>query len=191
MRSKTQKFIVYDSSLLIILAAIFPFYWALVSSLKSGSDLYRTDFWPPHFAWSNYVEIFNEQPFGRNILNSICVALFTVSICLLLAVSASYALGRSLLLLSILCVSIFPQVAILSGMFELIRTLGLYNNLLGLILSYMIFSLPFTIWILTTFMKQLPKEIEEAAILDEAGPFTICFRIFLPLLWPALITQAC
>ena len=112
MRSKRQKFIVYSSSLFIILAAIFPFYWAVVSSLKSGSDLYRTDFWPPHFAWSNYVEIFNEQPFGRNILNSICVALSTVSICLLLAVSASYALGRvrfqgrSLLLLSILCVSI-------------------------------------------------------------------------------------
>ncbi|MEI8320852.1 MAG: carbohydrate ABC transporter permease [Alphaproteobacteria bacterium] len=194
MRSKTQKYILYISSFFIILLSIFPFYWALVSSFKTGPDLFRVDFWPPNFAWSNYVEIFKEQPFGTNILNSIFVAITTVSICLLLAISASYALGRvrfrgrSLLLLSVLCVSMFPQVAVLSGMFELIRTLGLYNNLLGLVLSYMIFSLPFTVWILTTFMKQLPKEIEEAAILDGAGPVTICFKIFLPLLWPALVT---
>lgn len=194
MRSKKQKYILYISSILIILIAIFPFYWAIVSSLKSGADLFKTDFLPTHFAWNNYIEIFKEQPFGRNILNSLFVAISTVSICLLFAVSASYALGRvrfkgrSLLLLSILCVSMFPQVAVLSGMFELIRSLGLYNNLIGLVLSYMIFSLPFTVWILTTFMKQLPKEIEEAAILDGATPTVICFKIFLPLLWPALVT---
>ena len=65
----------------------------------------------------------------------------------------------------------FPQVAVLSGMFELIRRLGLYNNLLGLILSYMIFTLPFTVWVLTTFMRELPKELEEAAIMDGANPW--------------------
>ena len=63
----------------------------------------------------------------------------------------------------------FPQIAVLSGMFELIRSLGLYNNLLALTLSYMIFTLPFTVWVLTTFMRELPKELEEAAIVDEAG----------------------
>ncbi|MFN7662839.1 MAG: carbohydrate ABC transporter permease [Alphaproteobacteria bacterium] len=194
MQTKKQKFFLYSSSLLIVLVSLFPFYWAVVSSLKSGSDLFKTDFLPPSWAWENYVEIFKEQPFGHNILNSVIVALGTVTICLILAVSASYALGRvefkgrSALLLTILSVSMFPQVAVLSGMFELIRTLGLYNNLLGLILSYMVFTLPFTVWILTTFMKQLPREIEEAAILDGASTLTICFRIFLPLLWPALVT---
>jgi trehalose/maltose transport system permease protein len=194
MVSKTQRFILYFSSFFIMVIALFPFYWAIVSSLKSGTDLFRTDFIPPTFAWNNYVDIFKEQPFGRNILNSICVAVGTVSTCLLLAVSAAYSLGRvrfrgrSLLLGSILCVSMFPQVAVLSGMFELIRSLGLYNNLFGLGLSYLIFTLPFTVWILTTFMRQLPKEIEEAAILDGANTWTICFRIFLPLLWPALVT---
>lgn len=194
MQTKKQKFFLYSSSFLIVLVSLFPFYWAVVSSLKSGSDLFKTDFLPPSWAWENYVEIFKEQPFGHNILNSVIVALGTVTICLTLAVSASYALGRvefkgrSALLLTILSVSMFPQVAVLSGMFELIRTLGLYNNLLGLILSYMVFTLPFTVWILTTFMKQLPREIEEAAILDGASTLTICFRIFLPLLWPALVT---
>jgi trehalose/maltose transport system permease protein len=194
MQTKKQKFILYGGSFFVIVIALFPFYWAIVSSLKSGSDLFKTDFIPPSFAWQNYVDIFKEQPFGRNILNSLAVAFGTVTICLTLAISAAYALGRvsfkgrSLLLLTILSVSMFPQVAVLSGMFELIRTLNLYNNLFGLMFSYMVLTLPFTVWILTTFMKQLPKEIEEAAILDGASTWTICFKIFLPLLWPALVT---
>ena len=99
-----------------------------------------------------------------------------MALSLFLALTAAYALGRvqfrgrSMLLLTILGVSMFPQVAVLSGMFELIRWLGLYNNLLGLILSYMIFTLPFTVWVLTTFMRELPKELEEAAIVDGASP---------------------
>ena len=82
----------------------------------------------------------------------------------------------------------FPQIAVLSGMFELVTWLGIYNNLLALTLSYMIFTLPFTVWVLTTFMRDLPKEIEEAAIVDGATPFTIVTKVFLPLMGPALAT---
>jgi len=82
----------------------------------------------------------------------------------------------------------FPQVAVLSGMFELVRWFGLYNNLLSLTLSYMTFTIPFTVWVLTTFMRGLPKELEEAAIMDGANPWTIITRVFMPLLWPALVT---
>jgi trehalose/maltose transport system permease protein len=96
--------------------------------------------------------------------------------------------GRGLLLLTILAVSMFPQVAVLSGMFELVRSLGLYNNLLSLVLSYMIMTLPFTVWVLTTFMRDLPKELEESAIIDGATPWIIITRIFMPLMWPALVT---
>ena len=194
MLTKKAKFFLYSGALLVIIVSLFPFYWAIISSFKSGSELFRTNFWPETFSFGNYAAIFKEQPFGRNILNSILVATGTVLICLSLAVSAAYALGRvsfkgrSLLLMTILSVSMFPQVAVLSGMFEMIRALGLYNNHFGLILSYMVLTLPFTIWILTTFMKQLPKEVEEAAILDGASAWTICFKIFLPLLWPALVT---
>ncbi|MCH2395897.1 carbohydrate ABC transporter permease, partial [Oceanibaculum sp.] len=81
-----------------------------------------------------------------------------------------------------------PQGAVRSGMFELVRGLGLYNNLLSLVLSYLIFTLPFTVWVLTTFMRDLPGEIEEAAILEGATPFVLVTRIFLPLLWPAMVT---
>jgi trehalose/maltose transport system permease protein len=82
----------------------------------------------------------------------------------------------------------FPQVAVLSGMFELIRSLDLYNTLSGLMFSYLLFTLPFTVWVLTTFMRELPKELEDAAIVDGASPWTIVTRIFLPLLWPAMVT---
>jgi trehalose/maltose transport system permease protein len=77
---------------------------------------------------------------------------------------------------------------VLAGMFELIRALGLYNRALGLVLPYLIFTLPFTVWVLTTFMKQLPKELEEAAIMDGCGPGRIIWQVFMPLLWPALVS---
>jgi len=179
---------------LIVLYTVFPFYWAVVSSLKTGAALFTVEFWPSAPAWDNYVAVFREQPFGRNIVNSVVVATSTVLLSLGLAAAAAYALarvrfrGRGLLLLAVLGVSMFPQIAVLSGMFELIRALGLYNNLLALIFSYTIFTLPFTVWVLTTFLRELPRELEEAAIVDGAGPFTILTRIFLPLMGPAFVT---
>jgi len=178
----------------IVFYTVFPFYWAIVSSLKSGSELFKIEFWPSQPAWDNYVAVFREQPFGRNILNSVFVAVSTVLLSLSLAVAAAYALGRiqfrgrTLLLFVVLGVSMFPQIAVLSGMFELIRAMGLYNNLLALTLSYMIFTLPFTVWVLTTFMRELPKELEEAAIVDGAKPYTIVTKVFMPLMGPALAT---
>ena len=184
----------YVLLVVILFYTVFPFYWAIVSSLRSGAGLFSTDLLPTEPAWGNYVAVFREQPFGRNILNSLFVAFSTVILSLGLAVAASYALGRiqfrgrTLLLLTILGVSMFPQIAVLSGMFELVTWLGIYNNLLALTLSYMIFTLPFTVWVLTTFMRDLPKEIEEAAIVDGAKPFTIVTKVFLPLMGPALAT---
>jgi trehalose/maltose transport system permease protein len=179
---------------LIVVAAVFPFYYAVISSLKTGSSLFRVDLWPRSWQWSNYLSIFREQPFARSILNSLLVAVVTVGLSLFCGVTAAYALaridfrGRKTLLLAILGVSMFPQVAVLSGMFELIRALGLYNNPLALIFSYLIFTLPFTVWVLTTFMRSIPRELEEAAIMDRAKPWVIVTRIFLPLLWPAMVT---
>jgi len=96
--------------------------------------------------------------------------------------------GRSLLLMTILGVSMFPQIAVLSGLYELVNMLGLYNRPWALVMSYTIFTLPFTVWVLTTFMRDLPTEIEEAAIVDGATPWVIITKVFLPLLWPALVT---
>ncbi|MGM0693232.1 MAG: carbohydrate ABC transporter permease [Pseudomonadota bacterium] len=178
----------------VMVYAIFPFYYAVITSLKPSSELFRVDFWPSTVDFGNYVQIFTQKSFVRAIFNSIIVSLSVVFIALLLGITASYALGRvrfrgrTTVLLVILGVSMFPQVAVLSGLFEVIRGLGLYNNPAGLILSYTIFTLPFTVWVLTTFMKQLPMELEEAAIMDGATPWVTITRVFLPLMWPAMAT---
>ena len=178
----------------IILYAVFPFYYAIVTSLKAGSQLFSIEYFPMTWNWDNYVSVFREQPFAYNLLNSVLVSFAVVALSLFFGVTAAFALGRvqfrgrGLLLLTVLGVSMFPQVAVLSGMFELIRSLGLYNNLLGLVISYMIFTLPFTVWVLTTFMRDLPKELEEAAIMDGANPWQIIVKVFMPLMWPALVT---
>ncbi|MCK2184543.1 carbohydrate ABC transporter permease [Halomonas getboli] len=178
----------------VMVYAIFPFYYAVITSLKPSSELFRVDFWLSSLDFSNYVAIFSEGSFVRAIFNSILVAVSVVAIALLLGITASYALGRvrfrgrTTVMLTILGVSMFPQVAVLSGLFEVIRTLNLYNNPGGLILSYTIFTLPFTVWVLTTFMRQLPMELEEAAIMDGATPWVTITRVFLPLMWPAMAT---
>lgn len=179
---------------LLLLYLLFPFYYAVLTSMKGGSEIFAIDYWPRRFDVSNYVRVFGEQPFAMNILNSVLVAGSVVALSLLLGLTAAFSLGRirfrgrSLLLFTVLAVSMFPQVAVLSGMFEMVRAFGLYDSLLSLVFSYMIFTLPFTIWVLTSFMRDLPREIEEAAIMDGAGPWTLLTRIFMPLLWPAMVT---
>ena len=186
----------YVAAAIIVVISVFPFVYAVSTSLKSGSALFESTLWPKSFSLDNYISLFTlaEQPFGRHIVNSVIVAVLVVTLSIFLGVTAAYALGRiqfkgrGLLLTAVLAVSMFPQVAVLAGMFELIRALGLYNKSLGLVLPYMIFTLPFTVWVLTTFMKQLPKELEEAAIMDGCGPWRIIKDVFLPLLWPALVS---
>ncbi|KXJ51448.1 MAG: sugar ABC transporter permease [Thalassospira sp. Nap_22] len=178
----------------IVLFAVFPFYYAILTAFETGSALFEVNYLPESFSFANYLSVFEGQPFGRNIFNSIFVSVLVVALSLLMGVTASYALarvkfaGRGLLLITILSVSMFPQVAVLSGMFELIRAVGLYNSMFGLAISYMMLTLPFTVWILTAFMRELPRELEEAAVMDGASPWTVITRVFLPVMWPAMVT---
>lgn len=178
----------------IIVVSIFPFYYAVLTSLKSGTALFEIDYWPKSLSLQNYAEVVTKGPFPRNLANSLFIASVVVVISLFLGVTAAYALarvhfrGRSLLLFTILSVSMFPQLAVLAGLFELVRAFGIYNSPIALIFSYMIFTLPFTVWVLTTFVRDLPVEIEEAAIVDGATPWVIITKVFMPLMWPALVT---
>jgi trehalose/maltose transport system permease protein len=189
-----KKTAFYALVVAIVLESLFPFYYAILTSFKSGTSLFEVNYWPTMVSWDNYATIFESGSFPRNLLNSVVVATLIVASALLLAVTAAYALsrvrfpGRSLLLLTILSVSMFPQMVVLAGLFEVIRFFGLFNSIWGLIFSYMIFTLPFTVWVLTTFMRELPVEIEEAAIVDGASAWIIVTRVFMPLMWPALVT---
>jgi trehalose/maltose transport system permease protein len=132
--------------------------------------------------------------FARNFINSLIVSGAVVLLSLFFGVTAAYALsrvkfrGRPALLLLILSVSMFPQIAVLAGLYEVVRGAGIYNTLFSLVFSYLIFTLPFTVWVLTTFMRELPIEIEEAAIVDGASPWGVISQVFLPMMWPALVT---
>jgi trehalose/maltose transport system permease protein len=178
----------------IVLVSVFPFYYAVLTSFKSGTALFQVNYWPTSFSLANYYNVLNTGSFPRNLLNSIFVSSITVLLALFIAITASFALsrvrfrGRGLLLMTILGISMFPQMAVLAGLFELIRFMGIYNTPWALIFSYTIFTLPFTVWVLTTFMRDLPVEIEEAAIVDGATPWVIITRVFMPLMWPALVT---
>ncbi|MCA3777545.1 MAG: carbohydrate ABC transporter permease [Burkholderia sp.] len=179
-------------SALVLVIALFPLVYMIGTSVKHGDALFDTSLFPASPSLDNYRQLFRDQPFGAYLLNSALVAGGAVALSLAVSVLAAYALGRvsfrgrGVLMMCILGVSMFPQVAILSGLFELIRALGLYDNLGALVLSDLIFTLPFTIWILVTFMRELPGELEDAARVDGVGVFTLIFRIFLPLLRPAL-----
>lgn len=184
----------YALVVVIVVFSVFPFYYAIVTSFSTGTDLFRINYWPKTFNWANYEQVLGQPNFIRSIWNSVFIATTTVVFALFLAVTASYALarvrfrGRGLLLMMILAVSMFPQIAVLAGLFELVRFLGIFNTPYAMIMSYVIFTLPFTVWVLTTFMRDLPVEIEEAAIVDGATPWIIITKVFLPLLWPALVT---
>ena len=190
----TKRVAFYALVIAIVVIAVFPFYYAILTSFKSGTALFRVDYWPTSLSLDNYVNVLSQGSFIRNLANSVVVSSLVVALALLIAVTAAYALarvrfrGRGLLLMTILSVSMFPQIAVLAGLFEVVRFFGLFNTIWALIFSYTIFTLPFTVWVLTTFMRDLPVEIEEAAIVDGATPWVIITRVFMPLMWPALVT---
>ena len=179
---------------LIVFESVFPFYYALITSFKKGTEIFQVDYLPTSFSLENYADVFTQGDFLRNLANSLFISASVVLLALFLAVTAAYALtrvkfrGRGLMLMTILSVSMFPQIAVLAGLFELVRFFHLFNTVWALIFAYTIFTLPFTVWVLTTFMRDLPIEIEEAAIVDGATPWIIITKVFLPLMWPALVT---
>jgi trehalose/maltose transport system permease protein len=189
-----KRSLFYLLVIVIVVVSIFPFYYAILTSFKSGTALFQINYFPTSFSLANYTSVLTTGSFVRNLGNSLLISSVVVALSLLLAVTASFALsrvrfrGRSTLLFMILAVSMFPQIAVLAGLFELIRFFGIFNTPFALIFAYMIFTLPFTVWVLTTFMRDLPIEIEEAAIVDGASPWVIITKVFMPLMWPALVT---
>ena len=149
---------------------------------------------PLPFTLDHYRNVFIQANFGRNLLNSLMVAGGATLLSLTLGVLAAYALGRlpfppkNAVLYLVLAMTMFPQIAVLGGLFMLLRQAGLFNTHLGLILSYLLFTLPFTVWVLVGYFKGLPRELEEAAYVDGATPLQTLVRIMLPLTGPGLVT---
>ncbi len=177
--------------LLVLIYTLFPYYWAFVSSTKQGAALYRSALLPA-LDFTYYRQLIDNPIFMGSLLNSAYVAVSTTLLSLIIGISAAYALGRidfpqrRAMLMIVLMISIFPQVVVLSGLFELINWLGLFNRPSALILTYLLSTVPFTTWILTTFIREFPRELEEAAIIDGCSHFRILMKILLPLMGPSL-----
>ena len=180
----------------IVAESVFPFYYAIIASLSTGIALFEPLYAPLRMDLANYTAVWQARDFGRSMLNSLVIASTTVAVALALSLTAAYALsrvkfrGRGLLLTTILATSMIPQVALLAGFYELVRALGLFNTPWALILSYTVFTLPFVVWFLTATMRDLPLEMEEAAIIDGATPWDLVLRVFLPMMWPVVLTSA-
>jgi trehalose/maltose transport system permease protein len=188
----------------IMIYTIFPFYWAIVSSITPSSQLFATpaSYWPETIDWSHYRYVFQNDNFLRALRNSTIVSFSTVLISLIFGAFAAYALGRfkfrgrTVTLYIILSMTMFPSIAILGSLFQMIRgmdilgftTPNLYNTYWALIITYLTFTLPFTVWVLTNFFKAMPGELEEAALVDGASPLRVFWQILLPLAAPGLVT---
>ncbi|MEX2541602.1 MAG: carbohydrate ABC transporter permease [Trueperaceae bacterium] len=179
----------------IFIYLMFPFYWATISALKTEAELIRTPatFFPENISLQNFRAVLMNTRFLRGILNSVLVASAATALSLLFGSFAGYALGkmrfrgRSPSLYTILAMTMFPQVAVLAGLYAVIRVLSM-PTLLSLVLSYLIFTLPFTVWVLTAFFKGLPSTLLQAAQVDGATFMQTFWQVLLPLTAPALVT---
>ena len=187
---------------LICFYLLFPFYWAVNSSLKTEDQLMMmpATFVPRDpatgaidISFKNYKQLFNNKTFMRGILNSAIVATTTTILSLMVGSFSAFALGKlrfkgkKLSLYVILSMTMFPQVTVLTGLYALIRQYNLGPRF-SMIFSYMLFALPFTTWVLTSFFKDLPDEIMQSAQVDGATAFQTFRLILLPLTAPALVT---
>jgi trehalose/maltose transport system permease protein len=178
----------------ILVFNLFPFVYALVSSFRPSSDLFSTDLWPKALGLQHYQAVFKDARFVGSLINSVVVAGSTVLISLALGSICAYALGRlpfrfkAPVLYLVLTMTMFPSISVLSGLFVMLKALGLFNTRQGLVVTYLIFTMPFTIWVMTQYFRSLPKELEEAAYVDGASPLTVFWQILLPLTMPGLIS---
>ncbi len=192
---------------LILLYTLIPFYWAVRSSFTPSNELFKTpvEYFPSHPTLEHYRQVLGTGLFREAMLNSAAVSIAVTALALVIGAFASYALGRfrfrgrTPVLYLVLSMTMFPQIAVLGALFELVRGLRLYDRsiyILGfnthllpaLILTYMIFTLPFTVWTLTNFFRAMPGELEEAAYVDGATPFQTFYKVLLPLAGPGMVT---
>ena len=181
----------------VLAILLFPLYWMVTSSFTPEARIFgEPSVIPRTVVLDHYRALFGGRDFWRPIRNSLVVAGATTAVSVGLGVLCAYALarlqfrGKTVMLAFILGVSMFPQISIVSPLYLLLRELRLINTYPGLVLPYLTFAMPLTIWLLVGFFRQLPAELEEAALMDGAGRLRTLREIILPLAWPGLATAA-
>lgn len=188
--------VIIVGSIVLVLVCLFPFWWMALSSIKTLRELYTIPpvWWPTMPTLDNFDKVLFESNIPRYFLNSVVISVGSTFLALVLAIFASYGFarfdfkGKSLLQSFVLIGQLLPTAAIIVPLFITLRVLGLVNTYWGLILVYMIITLPLSVWMLTSYFRAIPVELEEAAIIDGASRLGCLFRITLPLSIPGLIS---
>ena len=191
----------YIAVAIVILVALFPFYWILRTSLMSNAQVGQgvggaNGIIPSHLTFSSFVNVFKQNDFERPLLNSVIVALCCTAVTVVVASMAGYALARlhirgvGPILGFILLAGFFPVLAIIGPLFLVMRHLGVLDNIYPLIIIYTVYTLPISTWLLKSFFDQIPTELEDAALTDGATRIQTLRRVIIPVAVPGVFTAA-
>jgi multiple sugar transport system permease protein len=181
---------------IVIIVAIIPVLWIASLSFKDPSTITDGTFLPRKWTLQNYRGIFDTSLFTRALVNSIGIALIATALAVVIGSMAAYAVarlrfpGKTLLVGAALLIAVFPPISLVSPLFNLWRQLGLFDTWPGLIIPYLTFSLPLTIYVLSAFFREIPWDLEKAAQVDGASPFQAFMRVIAPLAAPGVVTTA-
>jgi trehalose/maltose transport system permease protein len=193
-RTRTTLFLLLLAVALVY--TVFPVYWALATSLKGPAAVSESSvtYIPTSPTLEPYRAVLQSREFIAGLRNSLIVAVGATVLSLLLGSLAACALGRytfrgrGAMMALILSMTMFPQIAIVGSLYRMITAAGIYNTHIALILTYLLTTLPFTVWVLSTFFRALPRELEESAHVDGATPLQTFWMILLPLAAPGMVT---
>jgi multiple sugar transport system permease protein len=184
--------------LLILVWAAFPLLWMFSLAFKSP-DTFRAgspSFFPEEWTWDNFSTVFNDELFTSALRNSFGIAIIATLLSVIVAMFAAYAIarldfpGKKVLLSMALAIAMFPQAALVGPLFNMWRSLGIYDTWIGLIIPYLTFALPLSIWTMSAFFRQIPWEMEQAAQVDGATPWQAFRKVIVPLAAPGVFTTA-
>jgi ABC-type glycerol-3-phosphate transport system permease component len=183
---------------IFVLVSLFPFYWIVITSFKTNAQMTQSthSLLPTGFTFSNYIDDFTQQDFVRPLINSAIVCLSATLVTVVVASMAGYALartkirGRPLLLGFILIAGFFPILAMVGPLFIFFRHVGLLDTYPALILSFLIYTLPLATWLLASYFSQIPRELEEAAIVDGTTRLQALRKVIMPVAMPGVFTAA-
>jgi multiple sugar transport system permease protein len=193
-----SKLVIHMLIILFIIFLLFPLIWVLASSLKTTQEIYSGSptIFPQHISFEHYFSVISGQQVFRSMWNSIIVGVLSTILVVLVAVPSAYAMVRyksiinNALLGWILVSQIFPVILIMIPLYMVLRNIGLTDSLTGLTLIYVVWSLPFVLWMMHGYIKSIPFELEEAAVLDGASRTQVIFKVIMPLLLPAIGASA-
>lgn len=192
-RSVTKQVVVYVTLAFMLLCALFPLYWMINTSFKSQGEIYNLtpNFWPKDFTWAGYDKLF-EKGFLKNVKNSLVVSLVVSVFSIAVSMLAAYAIsklkfsGRGAISKGILYAYLMPRSVLFIPLYMLVSALGAGNSIWGLMLIYPTITIPYATWMLISYFKSIPVEIEEAAMIDGCSRSRTLRSIVLPLAAPGL-----